>query len=356
MGLTEGVWVLIEHQSGKLRDGSLELVGEGRKVADKMNEGLTAVILGNTLDEQAGLLAQFGAERILSIEHPALSEYSVEIYSQVLSDVIEKQSPSVVLLMDSVNGADLASRVAARLEAGLVTSCDRVDVSGEKLLLQTKPVYEGKASVTLVCPSARPQMATISLDALELKSPDTTRTAEVVSLKVSTELEKQQTRTVGFIKGDPKIIDLREAEIIVDGGRGLGSREGFKLIEELAEVIGGSVAASRMAVDEGWATIDRQIGQTGKTVRPKLVIACGVSGAFQHTMGMKDSKTIVAINLDRKAPIFKVADVAVVGDVLKVLPPLTAQLRQVLAEHSKPSVDEVLNIFRDSGSGLGGSR
>ena len=237
MSPAKGVWVLIEHQDEKLPDGSLELVCEGRKVADKMNEELTAVISGNILDEQVPLLTQFGAERILCIEHPALNEPSIELYSQVLSDVIEKQSPSVVLSIDNVKGADLASRVAAQLETGLVISCDRVDVSSEKLLLQTKPVYGGKASATFVCPTARPQMATISLDALELKSPDTARTAEVVNLKADTQLEERRIQTVGFIKGDPRTIDLTEAEIIVDGGKGLGSPESFKLIEELEKFL-----------------------------------------------------------------------------------------------------------------------
>ena len=339
MCLVKGVWVLIEHKDEKLQDGSLELVCEGRKIADKMKEELTAVTLGNVLDEQTRLLTQFGADRILSIEHPALGERSLELYSQILSDVIEKQSPNVVLSIDSINGADLACRVTARLETGLVTSCDRVDVGSEKLLLQTKPVYGGKASATFICPTARPQMATLSLDGLELKSPNTTRTAEVVNLKVDIEPEERQIRTVDFIKGDPRTIDLTEADIIVDGGKGLGSPQGFKLVEELSDVIGGSVGATRMAVDERWTTADRQIGQTGKTVKPNLLVACGVSGAIQHTMGTKGAKTIIAINLDRNAPIFKVADLSVVGDALEILPALTAQLREVLGENPKPGAD-----------------
>ncbi len=331
----KGVWVLIEHQNGKLRDGSLEIVGEGRKVADNMNEELTAVILGSIPDEQVRLLAQYGARRILSIEHPALTPYSVEIHTQVLSDVIEKHSPDVVLLVHSVNGADLACRLASRLDTGLVTGCDRVDVNSEKLLVQTKPIYGGKASATFVCPTAKPQMATINLDALELRTPDTKGAAEVTSLKVSLEPEKPQTQTVGFIQGDPGAIDLTEAETVIAGGIGLGSQSNFKLIEELAEVIGGTIGATRRAVDEEWVIAEKQIGLTGKTVKPKLFIACGISGAIQHTMGMKDSRIIVAINTDRNAPIFKIADVGVVGDALEVLPLLVAELREVLAKNRK---------------------
>ena len=344
----KGVWALIEHRNGELLDGSLELVGEGRKIADKINQELTAVLPGNIPSEQIELLAQFGATRILAIEHPALSPYSVESYSQVLSDVIEKQSPEIVLSVDSVNGTDLACRLAARLETGLVTSCERVDVNSEQLLVQTKPVYGGKASAAFVCSTAKPQMATVNPDAIELKMPDTKGTAEVISLKASLKPEKPHTQTVDFIPGDPRSVDLTEAEIVIAGGKGLGSQSNFKLVRELAEVIGGAVGATRRAVDDEWVTADKQIGLTGKTVRPKLFIACGISGAIQHTMGMKDARAIVAINLDRNAPIFKIADVGVVGDVLEVLPILTAQLREVLQQNPKPGINEVLDAIGES--------
>jgi len=339
----KGVWVLVEQQDGKLRDGSLEVVGEGRKIADKMNEDISAVIMGSITDEQGRLLAQYGANRILSIEHPALTPYSVEIHTQVLSDIIEKHSPDVVLLVHTANRADLACRLAARLETGLVTSCDRVDVSSEKLLVQTKLVYGGKASATFVCSSVRPQMATINPDALELRTPDAEAAAEVTRLKVSLELGKPQTQTVDFIQGDPRAIDLTEAEIVTAGGIGLGSQSNFKLIEELAEVIGGTVGATRRVVDEEWVTTEKQIGLTGKMVKPKLFIACGISGAIQHTMGMKDSRKVVAINIDRNAPIFKIADVGVVGDVLEVLPLLITELRETLAKNRKSSAGEVVD-------------
>ncbi len=354
-GPSKGVWVLVAHRDGDLADGSLELLGEGRVVADRMNEVLTAVILGTLPDERVTRLAHFGADRILFVEHPALDEGFVESHTQVLWRVIEKQAPSVVLSINSIDSEDLVTRVAARLETGVVTCCDKVAVSGG-LLQQTRPVYGGRASATFICPAARPQMATFNPDALELKLPDKTRTANVKRVRIDVELDKPQILSLGLIKGDPRTIPLTEAEIIVDGGRGLGSREGFKLVEELADVVGGSVGATRMAVDEGWTTSERQIGQTGRTVKPKLIMACGVSGALQHTMGMKEAKLIVAINPDRNAPIFSVADVTVVGDALQLLPILTAQLREVLAQNPEPTVNYVVGVFHDSGGGKGASQ
>ena len=342
----KGIWVLIEEQEEKLQDGSLELVGEGRKIADKMDEELTAVTPGSIPDEQANLLAQHGAARILTLEHPALSQYSVETYSQILSHVIGNHLPDVVLSLDGVNGTDLACRIAARLETGLVTSCDRVDVNNEGLLVATKPVYGNKAAAAFVCSTARPQMSTINPDALELKTPDTGATAEVINLKVDLALSQPQTKIIDFLKGDPRSVSLSEADIVVAGGVGLGSQQNFKLVHELADVIGGSVGATRRAVDEEWIPAERQIGLTGKTVRPKLFIACGISGAIQHTMGMKDSRLIVAINTDRSAPIFKIADVSVVGNVLEVIPILITQLREVLEQ--SPKLDEAVNAPSDS--------
>mgnify|MGYP003879886577 CR=1 FL=1 len=340
--------MLIEQQAGVLGDGALELVSEGRKIADKLDEELTAITLGDLSTEQAGLLARYGASRILTIDHPALSEQSAELYSQLLSDIIRRHSPDIVLAIHSTAGADLASRIAARLNTGLVSGCDRVEVSPEKFLVAVKPIYGGKAAATCSFSAARPQMATLNLDAIDLGTPDPNATAEVASLKVSLELEPPQTQTVDFIPGDPRSMDLSEAEVVVAGGRGLGSRANFKLVHELADVLGGSVGATRMAVDEEWIERERQIGLTGKTVRPKLFIACGISGAIQHTMGMKDSKVIVAINTDRNASIFKIADVGIVGDVLKVLPELIAQLREVMQQTTRPSLNQVVDAVSDS--------
>jgi electron transfer flavoprotein alpha subunit len=209
----------------------------------------------------------------------------------------------------------------------LVTSCDGVDVNDEKLLVLTKPVYGNKASATFICPGTRPQMATLNTDALEIGPRNTVRGINIIRIEASTAVNKSRTRITGFINGDPKTIDLSEADIIVDGGNGLGSKDGFKLVEELAEVIGGNVGASRMAVDKGWCGTSRQIGTTGKMVKPRLVIACGVSGAPQHIMGMRNAGAILAINTDRKASIFSVADIAVVANVLELIPLIIDRIR-----------------------------
>jgi electron transfer flavoprotein alpha subunit len=324
----KGVWGLIERQNEELKDGSLELLGEGRRIADKLDMDLIAVVLGNVLEEQVDLLAQHGANQILAIEDAGPSQNSVEISSRVLSDIIQQHSPDVVLSIHSINGADLACRIAARLDTWLFTACDRLDVNDEKQLVAVKPIYGGKASASFICPSSRPQMATINIDALEMKTPNSKATAEVVSLKADGIHEKPDIRTVDFLPGDPRAIDLTEAEIIVAGGRGFGSESNFELVQQLADLLRGSVGATRWAVDEKWLTPDRQVGLTGKTVRPKAYIACGISGASQHTMGMKDSKIIIAINKDRKAPIFEIADVGVIGDVLEIIPALVIQLKE----------------------------
>ena len=324
----KGVWVLTEQHDDEFKDGALELLGEGRRIADKMNESLIAVVPGNISAEQARLLSQHGAERILTLEYPEPVQDSFEVTSQVLSEMIKTHAPEVVLYVHTTDGADLAGRIAASLSAGLITACDRIDVNSEKLLVAVKLIHGGKASASYVCPSSKPQMATVNLDVLELKRPDPGASAEVISLQIDVNPEMIKTKTVDFLPGDPRAIDLTEAEIIVAGGKGLGSASNFELIQELADLIQGSVGASRWAVDEKWLPPDRQIGLTGKTVSPKLYIGCGISGASQHTMGMKDSKVIVAINRDKNAPIFEIADLSVVGDVLEVIPSLIELLRE----------------------------
>ncbi len=345
MSSTDGVWVLVEYRDDKLEDGSLELVGHGREVAGKTGQELAAVIFGEIPGELVTQLARYGASRVLCIKHLAAPERSVEIDTQLLSAAIEQHSPDMVLSLESITGADIARRLAARLGTGLVTACDRLDVGEDNLLAAVKPIYGSKASATIICPTSRPQMATVNPDAIDLKTPDDTASAEVVVLPVDIDLEDPGTKAVDLLRGDPRLVALVEAEIVVAGGIGLGSRENWKLVEELADAIGGSVAATRRAVDDEWITSDRQVGLTGKTVRPKLYIACGISGAIQHTMGMKDAKAIIAINTDREAPIFKMADVGVVGDVLKVLPVLTAKLREALKDKPEPGADAVFEAL-----------
>lgn len=340
----KGVWVLVEQQDGKPGDGSLELVAEAARLAEKMRAEVIAVVPGSLPPDQVTLLAQHGARKVVLVEHAALAkEPSPETAAHVLADLIRRHNPAIVLAVNTVAGADLAARIAAQLNAGLVTGCDRVDVDSAGRLTATRPVYAGKAAAQCTSITPQPQMATVNPDAIELKAPNPKNTAETVTITIESTPPAAHLRKVGFVKGDPKSIQLTEADIVVCAGMGISAKANLRLVEELADAIGGSVAATRRVVDEGWMGLPRQVGLTGKTVRPRLYIACGVSGAIQHTMGMKDSRAIIAVNTDRNAPIFKIADVAILGDVMKVLPVLTAHLKKTLAQIPKPTVGDVLD-------------
>jgi len=323
-----GLWVLAEQRSGQLKEVSLELVSEGRTLADKLGEQLSAVVVGSDIAGLAEPLVHLGADKVWLLDSPLLAAYCPEPYTDALVQLIEANGPAIVLTGDTSISQDLAPRLAARLKTGLVTECTALSLDQEGLLSPTKPSYGGKASSTVVCPEARPQIVTVKPGIMDMGVPDPSRTAEVV--KITPHFGGQfKTRVVDFIKADPKTVSISEAEFIVAGGGGAGSAENWQLIEELAEVLGASLAASRVAVDAGWVTSDRQIGQTGKTVSPRLYIACGISGAIQHTMGMKDSKLIIAINRDRNAPIFKLADVKVIGDLMEIVPAMAHHLREL---------------------------
>lgn len=339
----KSIWALLEQQDGKLGDGSLELIGEAARLAQKLKIEAIALVPGSLSTDQVNLLAIHGAKKVVFVDHPALAEPSVELHSSLLAALIKAHSPEIVLAIDSVTGGDLAVRIATLLGVGLVTACDRVDTNPEGILVDTKPVYAGKAAAMCATSGAKPQMATVNLDALDLKTPNLKNTAEVITMTPEFKPPPARVRKVGFIKGDPKSIPLAEADIVVCAGMGIGAKQNLRLVEDLANAIGGSVAATRRVVDEGWVGLPRQVGLTGKTVRPKLYIACGVSGAIQHTLGMKDSRSIIAVNTDKNAPIFKIADVAILGDVLKVLPVLTTHLKLALAQVQKPTIGDVLN-------------
>ena len=323
-----GVWVLAEQREGRLQEVSLELVSEGRKLADKLGEQLGAVIVGSDIAELAQPLVHLGADKVWLLDSPLLATYCPEFYTDALAHLIEANHPTIVLAGDTSIGQDLAPRLAARLKTGLVTECTALSLDEEGLVVLTKPSYGGKASSIVVCPKARPQMATVKPGIMDTGTPDPSLTAEVVKLTPECR-SKLKTKVVGFIKADPKTVSLSEVESIVAGGGGVGSADNWRLIEELAEELGASVAASRIAVDAEWITSDKQVGQTGKTVSPRLYIACGISGAIQHTMGMKDAKLIIAINKDRNAQIFKLADIGIVGDLMDTVPAIIQLLREL---------------------------
>ena len=325
---SEGVWVLTEQSGGQLHDISLEMVSEGRKLADKLSMPLGAVVAGSNINKLAEPLAQHGADKVWLLDSPNLATYNAELYTDALACLIERNHPDIVLSGDTSIGKDLAPKLAARLKTGLVTECTALSLNEEGLIVLTKPSYSGKASSTVVFHKARPQMATIKPGIMDIGIPDPSRTAEVV--KIANGFNgKAKTKVIDFIKADPKTVNITEAELIVAGGGGAGNFENWKLVEEMADAMGASLAGSRIAVDAGWITSNRQVGQTGKTVSPRLYIACGISGAIQHTMGMKDSKVIIAINKDRNAAIFKLADVKVIGDMVEIVPEITQQLLEL---------------------------
>jgi electron transfer flavoprotein alpha subunit len=324
----KGVWVFAEQREGKLQKVSLELLGEGKKIADKLGVKLTALLLGNNIESLANELVAFGADEVLAADNELLANYTTDGYTKVICDLAKERKPEIIFIGATFIGRDLGPRVAARLTTGLTADCTSVDIDEEtKNLMATRPAFGGNLMATIVCPDHRPQMATVRPGVFSKLEKDEARTAVVENVNVDLKAEDIRTKVVEVVKSAKNLVDIGEAEFIVSGGRGVGSVEGFKLLQELADVLGGTVGGSRAAVDKEWVGKHAQVGQTGQTVKPKVYIACGISGAIQHLAGMQDSDYIVAINKDESAPIMKVADLAIVGDLNKVIPEMIAQLK-----------------------------
>lgn len=325
----KGVWVFAEQREGELQKVSLELLGEGRKIADKLGVKLTALLLGNNIKSLADTLGRHGADEVLVAESSLLQHYTTDGYTKVICDLANDRKPGIIFIGATFIGRDLGPRVAARLTTGLTADCTVLDVDVEKEdLLATRPAFGGNLMATIACPDHRPQMATVRPGVFS-KLPDEERNFTVEEVEVKLEESDIRTKIVEIVKEAKEIVDISEANFIVSGGRGVGSKENFAILEELAEALGGTVAGSRAAVENGWIERDYQVGQTGKTVRPTIYIACGISGAIQHVAGMQESDMIIAINKDASAPIMKTADYAIVGDLLKVVPEMTAQVKEL---------------------------
>ena len=322
-----GVWVFAEQREGELQKVSLELLGEGRKIADKLGVKLTALLLGDNIKGLADILGRHGADEVLVAENELLKHYTTDGYTNVICDLANERKPGILFIGATFIGRDLGPRVAARLSTGLTADCTVLDVDVEKAdLLATRPAFGGNLMATIACPDHRPQMATVRPGVFsKLSDEDRNFTVEEVEVKIAD--SDIRTKIVEIVKEAKDIVDISEANFIVSGGRGVGSKENFAILEELAEALGGTVAGSRAAVENGWIERDYQVGQTGKTVRPTIYIACGISGAIQHVAGMQDSDLIIAINKDASAPIMQTADYAIVGDLLKVVPEMTAQVK-----------------------------
>ncbi|NLG33944.1 MAG: 4Fe-4S binding protein [Lentisphaerae bacterium] len=322
-----GLWVFAEQRDGKVQEVAFELLGEGRILADRLGVELGAVLLGSGVKDGAATLFEHGADKVVLVDHPALAQYTAEPYAEAMSALIHKYKPEIVLAGATSMGRGFFARVAIQVNAGLTADCTELDVDLDKrLLLQTRPAFGGNIMATIICPDHRPQMATVRPKVFKHPVPEAGRTGELIEEKLA--LKDPVVRVLETVNAMQNEVNVAGAEFIVTGGRGLGGPENFKLMAELAEALGGAaVGASRAAVDAGWISSFHQVGQTGKTVRPKIYIACGVSGQIQHLVGMSSSDTIIAINKDPDAPIFNVADIGIVGDLFHVVPELIKALK-----------------------------
>jgi len=325
-----GVWVFAEQKEGRIANVTLELLNEGRKLANELCEPLCAMLLGDQIAKLARDLICFGADRVYLAQSSQLSVFIEDSFTEVITGLIKEHKPNIVLLGATAIGRSLAPRVASRLETGLTADCTDLRIDAEtKNLLQTRPAFGGNLMATIICPNHRPQMASVRPKVFKAAQQDQLRIGKIVRYDYKDHSLTQRAQLLAVVKEASQTAGIAEADIIVAGGRGLGNAENFKIIEQLAHVLGGAAAASRAIVDAGWAPYAHQVGQTGKTVQPKLYIACGISGAVQHLVGMQSSETIVAINKYPKAPIFKVADYCIVGDVLEVVPALIKEIGKI---------------------------
>lgn len=332
--ITKDLWVLIEtNEDGTSKNVGLELLSAGRKLADKQGGKLVGIVIGNNVDSAVKFAASYGADKIIVVEGEEYAHYTTDAYAKALCTLIEKYGPTSILIGATNNGRDLAPRVACRLSTGLTADCTSLAIDEESgNVAWTRPAFGGNLMATILCPDNRPQIGTVRPGVFKKAEPDNNRNVEIIREDIHVAPSEIRTELLEVIKeAANEIVDLEGAEIIVAGGRGVGGPEGFKPIRELAEVLGATVGASRAAVDAGWISHAHQVGQTGKTVGPKIYIACGISGAIQHLAGMSSSKTIIAINKDETAPIFNIADYAVVGDLFEIVPLLTAEIRKAKA-------------------------
>jgi len=323
-----GVWVFIEQRSGTIKSVSFELLSEGRKLADKLGTKLSAVSLGHNI-EGTDQLASFGADKVYYVNDPALSDPQEDYYTETLVDLIKTYKPEILLAGATSMGRSFIPRVASRIYTGLTADCTGLDIDPEtKLLLQTRPTFGGNVMATIICQAKRPQMATVRPHVFKKTELNGRPPAEVIKVDFNKSAVTSRTILLEFVEDISEKVKLDDAEIIVSGGRGLGKPENFHIVKELADVLDAAMGSSRPPVDEGWIPYSHQVGQTGKTVCPKLYIACGISGAVQHLAGMQTADCIVAINEDPNAPIFDVATYGIVGDLFEVVPLLTEKLKR----------------------------
>jgi len=334
----KGVYVFAQQVDNSLSSIALELIGKGKDLAKALDTTVTAVLIGHEVKDLAAELGEYGADRVILVDDPQLKEYRTEPYTHALASVIETYKPDIFLIGATAIGRDLGPRVCARVHTGLTADCTQLDIGDFPMnyiegkeqkhnqLLMTRPAFGGNTIATIACPDFRPQMATVRPGVMQKLPREAGRTAEVVEFNPGFVPNNKYVEIQEVVKAVSNVADIMDAKILVSGGRGVGSAENFKLLEDLAEALGGTVSCSRAVVDAGWKPKDLQVGQTGKTVRPQVYFAVGISGAIQHVAGMEESEIIVAINKDETAPIFDVATYGIVGDLNKILPLLTQQI------------------------------
>ena len=329
MSNKNSVWVCMEQADGKIAGVSYEMLSEARKLADQLSGEVAAVLLGSQVQDMAKDAFAYGADKVYVCDDEKLKNYRTESYCGVMEKLVKENEPAILLLAATTNGRDLAGRLASRLEAGLAADCVALSLEDGELVA-TRPMYGGNIMADVVF-QKKPAMCTIRPNALSKAEPDASRSGEVVAVAAETEEDKIRAQVREILAKAGGEISLTDAQIIVSGGRGLGDASGFDLIRQFADTLHAAVGASRAAVDAGWIPYEHQVGQTGKTVGPKLYIACGISGALQHLAGMKTSDVIIAINKDEEAPIFNVANYGIVGDLYKVIPVMIEEFQKVFA-------------------------
>ena len=324
----KNVYVFVEQREGVIQNVGLELLGKARELADALNEKVYAMLLGHDLTTQAQECIAYGADTVLRVDAPELATYVTEPYAQAIYQIIRDNKPSIVLIGATTIGRVLGPRLSARVETGLTADCTGLEISEERDLLMTRPAFGGNLMATIICKEHRPQMSTVRPGVMRMGQRDENRQGTIEDVKINFDKSKFRVRVLETVKQTKNLVDITEAHVLISGGRGVGNAEGFDMLRAMANTIGAEVSASRAMVDAGVLGHERQVGQTGKTVRPDLYFAMGISGAIQHLAGMEESEYIIAINKDKFAPIFNVADLGIVGDVRKIVPLLTEKLKR----------------------------
>ncbi|MFH1519394.1 MAG: electron transfer flavoprotein subunit alpha [Candidatus Omnitrophota bacterium] len=325
----KGVWVFAEQREGVIASVVFELLAKAKELAKDLNTYVGAILLGSGITGKAKELVYRGADKVFVVDSTSLQHYIAENYTKAISGLIGKYKPEIILAGATTTGRSLVARIAVNIYAGLTADCTGLDIDKErKILIQTRPAFGGNIMAQIISPNYRPQMATVRHKVMPEAGIDTSRKGEIIKESFDPALEDRRIKFLDFIKEAISTVNLAEADIIVSGGRGLGEAKNFELVEGLAEALGAAVGSSRACVDAGWISYSHQVGQTGRTVCPKIYIACGISGQIQHLVGMQSSKTIIAINKDPDAPIFKVSNYGIVGDIFKIIPLLVKKLEE----------------------------